>query len=194
MFCKLSLIDAEGADIHSIMVPTHESGKKKKGTLRRISIEDVFYKCEWPGMVIAYRQDWYQNVQHDGSSIPHDFLICAKSAEQGSFYQMDEILACHRRHDSNAGGEEHRLGRLLQRERKLKEIRDYLQILQAFLQEAVLQTDAGRGALKKKFDSMQGRYEALESGRLGQVMGNAVRHWRETRIKTLLCDVFIVLK
>lgn len=196
--CKLSLIDAEGADIHSIMAPTYERHKKGKGNLRQVSIDDVFYKCEWPGMVTAYRQNWYRgwqrNAQQGGSGIPHDFLISARAAEEGSFYQMDEVLACHRRHDSNAGGEEHRLGRLLQKERKLKEIQDYLRILQAFSQEAVLQTEAGNAALRTKLSSMQGRYEALRSGRLSQVLRNAGRHWPETRVKTLLCDVFIVLK
>lgn len=194
--CKLSLIDAEGADIHSIMVPTHK-GNKSKG-LRQVSIDDVFYKCEWPGMVMAYRQNWYrgrqQNLQQGSSGIPHDFLICAMAAEEGGFYQMDEVLASHRRHDNNAGGEEHRLGRLLQKERKLKEIQDYLQILQAFSQEAVLQTETGNAALRTKLSSMQGRYEALQSGRLGQVLGNARRHWRETRVKTLVCDLVIVLQ
>lgn len=192
--CKLSLIDGEGAHIHSVMAPTRETNKKRRGALRRIGIEDVFYKCEWPGMVMAYRREWYQRRQQDGSRIPHDFLICARAAEEGTFYQMDEILACHRRHDSNAGGEEHRLNRLLQRERKLKEIGDYLQILQAFAREDVLRTETGKAALQRKTASMQGRYEALGSGRLGQVLGNAGRHWRETRFKTLVCDVFIVLK
>lgn len=193
--CKLSLIDAEGADIHSIMAPTHERHKRGKENLRQVSIEDVFYKYEWPGMVMAYRREWYQGWPKQGSSgIPHDFLICAKAAEKECFYQMDEVLACHRRHDNNAGGEEHRLGRLLQKERKLKEIQDYIQILQAFSREAVLQTETGNAALQTKLSSMQGRYEALQSGRLGQVLKNAGRHWRETRIKTLLCDLVIVLK
>lgn len=196
--CKLSLIDAEGAEIHSIMAPTRETNKKGKGYLRQINMKDVFYKYEWPGMVMAYRQDWYQGwlpgSKQGGSRIPHDFIICAKAAEEGGLYQMDEILACQRRHDNNTGGEEHRLGRLLQRERKLKEIQDYLRILQAFIQEDVLQTENGNMTLQRKLASMQGRYEALDSGRLGRVLGNAGRHWRETRIKTLLCDVFIVLR
>ena len=149
-------------------------------------------------MVMAYRQDWYRGWQpglkQGGSRIPHDFMICAKAAEEGCLYQMDEILACQRRHDNNAGGEEHRLGRLLQKERKLREVRDYLRILRAFAQEDVLETENGKMTLQRKSTSMQGRYEALESGHLCQVLGNARRHWRETRIKTLLCDVFIVLR
>ena len=193
--CKLCLIDAEGARIHSVMAPTRETKGEQKGELRRVGIEEVFYKCEWPGMVTAYRRNWYQGWQpRGGSAVPHDFLICARAAEEGEFYQMDEVLACHRRHDGNAGGEEHRLGRLLQRERKLREILDYLEILQVFHREDVLRTGNGKAALGRKTASMQGRYEALKSGSLRQVLGNAGRHRRETRIKTLLCDVLIVLK
>lgn len=188
--CKLSLIDAEGADIHSLMAPAYAGGKG--GALRQVSIEDVFYKCEWPGMVMAYRREWYHSHLENVNEIPHDFLICARAAEEGGFYQMDEILAFHRRHDSNAGGEEHRLGRLLRKERKLREIKDYLQILEAFSQKDVLRTDEGKGALQRKLSSMQGRYEALQSGRLSRVLKNAGRHWRETRVKTLVCDLIIV--
>lgn len=192
--CKLSLIDAQGSDIHSVMAPTHGGSGAGQGSLRKVSIEDVFYKCEWPGMVLAYRRQWQQGLHQSFRGIPHDFLICARAAEEGGFYQLDEILAYHRRHDNNTGGEEHRLSRLLQKERKLQEIRDYLQILQSFEEEEALQTEHGKAALNKKTSSMQGRYEALQSGKLRLVLRNAWRHRAETRIKTLLCDVVIVLK
>lgn len=192
--CKLSLIDAQGSDIRSVMTPTHGGSGAGQGSLRKVSIEDVFYKCEWPGMVLAYRRQWQQGLPESSRGIPHDFLICARAAEENGFCQMDEILAYHRRHDNNAGGEEHRLSRLLQKERKLQEIQNYLQILQAFEKESVLQTDQGKAALHRKLSSMQGRYEALQSGKLSLVLGNARRHWGETRMKTLLCDMVIVLK
>lgn len=188
--CKLSLIDAEGRNIRSLMSPTHGNGA---GALRRVGIEDVFYKCEWPGMVLAYRRQWQQGLPCHTPGIPHDFLICARAAEEDGFFQTDEILAYHRRHDSNTGGEEHRISRLLQRDRKLREIRDYLQILGAFEQDDVLRTDSGKAALHRKLSSMQGRYDALQSGKLGRVLANAGRHRRETRLGTLLCDVAIVL-
>lgn len=192
--CKLGLIDAEGSDIHSIMAPTHKGNRAGEGQLRRIRIGDVFYKYEWPGMVMAYRRVWYQGWSGGSYEVPHDFLICARAAEENAFFQMDEILAWHRRHDNNAGGEEHRVNRLLQKERKLKEIQDYLQMLQVLDKQKVLQTEHGISALRSKLDSMQGRYEALQSGRLQRVLGNARKHWSETRVKTLLCDVIIVLK
>lgn len=192
--CKLSLIDAEGAVIHSIMAPTRKGIKKEKGNLRQVSIEEVFYKYEWPGMAMAYRQVWYRGWSRSSSGLPHDFLITVRATEEGCFYQMDKVLACHRRHDNNTAEEEHRLTRLLQRERKLKEVRDYLQLLQTLVREDVLQTESGKAALRRKTASMQGRYEALESGHLSLVLENARRYWRETRAKTLLCDMIIVLK
>lgn len=76
----------------------------------------------------------------------------------------------------------------------MREIRDYLQILQAFDKENVLRTEQGKTALHRKLSSMQGRYDALRSGSLRQVLGNAKRHWKETRVGTLLCDVIIALK
>ena len=114
------------------------------GEVRNVSIADVFYKCEWPGMVLAYRRAWFQGVARDrklgeNSRIPHDFLVCALAAEAHGFLQLDNELAYHRRHDSNAGGEEHRLSRLLNRERKLGEIKNYnrLQIGRASCRERV---------------------------------------------------------
>lgn len=208
--CKFGLIDGEGHDIHSIMAPAQTRGT---GELRNVTISDVFYKCEWPGMVMAYRNEWYRNWSTGSSTptgqnqqeltrtqqisvreltIPHDFLICARAAEEEAFLQMDEELAYHRRHDNNAGGEEHRLKKLLNKQRKLKEIEDYLRILDAFAQEKVLRTQHAQDALRRKRCSMHGRYEALQSGKISEVIKNACGHRNEVRPVTVICDVLIV--
>ena len=199
--CKFGLIDAEGEAIFALMAPSHS---RETGKLREVEVGEVFYKCEWPGMVVAYRNEWYQQwQQHSGrhdsiipyeynSNIPHDFLVCARAAEEKGFWQVDEVLAYHRRHDSNAGGEEHRIRRLLNKSRKLTEIKNYLQILEAFQQEKVLQTEAGRAALDEKYCTMKDRYEALNSGKVSQVLRNAGRHRGNVRLATLLCDLVIV--
>ncbi|MBE5883531.1 MAG: glycosyltransferase [Lachnospiraceae bacterium] len=192
--CKFGLIDAQGSNLQTIMAPTHNRGT---GQLRNVAIEDVFYKCEWPGMVVAYRNAWFQtwfSAMPDTCTIPHDFLICARAAEEQGFLQIDEELAYHRRHDNNAGGEEHRLSKLLNKQRKLKEIEDYLRILDAFTEENVLQTQKGNAALQQKRQSMRDRYEALQSRKIGRVIANAWKHRREVRLVTLICDVVIVKK
>lgn len=189
--CKFGLIDAEGKNIHSVMSPTFSAGT---GRLRQVDIGQVFYKCEWPGMVLAYRRQWYQSWAQISCRIPHDFLLCARAAEENGFLQMDESLAFHRRHGNNAGGEEHRASRLLQKDRKLKEIEVYLNILKGFEQEKVLQTEKGAEALRQKLLSMQGRYDALQSGKLAKVLANAVRHRKDVRAATVVCDLLIVKK
>lgn len=189
--CKFGLIDAEGKDIHTVMAPTRNRGT---GQIRHVTIGDVYYKCEWPGMVMAYRNAWYQTWQTESSQIPHDFLICARAAEEQGFLQLDEELAYHRRHDNNAGGEEHRFSRLLNKQRKLKEIEVYLNILYAFGKEEVLQTQDGKEALQQKLLSMQGRYDALQSGKINRVIKNAWKYRKEMRLATVMCDVAIVKK
>ena len=235
--CKFGLVDAEGKDIHSIMAPAQSHGTEN---LRAVSITDVFRKCEWPGMVIAYRRKWYEErmscwqennkkadcsekeaknaVQKEKTAeqkeevltekkaewwtkgkemhpkIPHDFLVCAWAAEEGGFRQLDQELAYHRRHDSNTGGEEHRIGRLLNASRKQKEIRDYLRILGAFTTEQVLNTKEGEEALKTKKKTMEERYTALCSGKVIAVLKSAWKNRHNTRLVTVVCDVLICLR
>ena len=194
--CLFGLIDAAGKHIHTLMTPTARRGT---GDVRAVSIEQVFYKCEWPGMVLAYRNAWYQKqaagagVRTDGMyRIPHDLLLCVRAAEEGGFCQLEEKLAFHRRHGHNAGGEEHRIRRLLNKERKLKEIADYRRILESLVTGEVMVTERGRQALEQKRRSMTGRYEALRSGKVRRVIGNAWRNRGLVRWGTVVCDVMIV--
>ncbi|MCM1231849.1 MAG: glycosyltransferase [Ruminococcus flavefaciens] len=196
--CKFGLVDGDGKKIRTVMTPVHSGNT---GELREIPIETVFYKCEWPGMALAYRNAWYrewtERLRQNGDEevirrIPHDLLLCAGAAEEHGFYQLDQELAWHRRHSNNAGGEEHRIKKLLRKERKLGEIWTYLKYLQAFLQGAALQTEEGRAALRRKLDSMQGRYEALQSGHMRSVIWNAWRNRDQVRIATVVCDLAIV--
>lgn len=191
--CKFGLIDGADKEIHTMMNPAKTRGT---GCVRKVTVADVFYKCEWPGMVMAYRNEWYQAWAAEKGSeslqIPHDFLIAARAAEENGFLQLDEELAEHRRHDNNTGGEEHRIRRLLNKGRKLAEIERYLSLLDVFKKDEILQTKEGRAELLKKTKSMQGRYAALQSGKLMEVIKNAWRRRRETRWATFLCDLVVV--
>lgn len=187
--CKFNLMDEKEQEIHSIMAPTHAH---ETGEVRNVPVEEIFYKCQWPGMVMAYRRDWYESWTKGNYQIPHDFLIAARAAEEGGFFQLDETLAYHRRHDHNTGGEEHHIRKLLNRDRKLKEIRDYLQILQQFLKEEVLATYTAKLLLNRKTTVMQQREAALQSGRISAVIKNAWKNRKYVRLATAVCDVIIV--
>lgn len=187
--CKFGLIDEQGQEIHSVMTPTRDYGT---GNVRKVPVEEIFYKCQWPGMVMAYRRDWYESWTKGDYQIPHDFLIAARAAEEEGFLQLDEILAYHRRHDHNTGGEEHHILKLLNKNRKLKEIRDYLQILREFQKEEPLTKETARQALNRKTTSMEQREAALLSGKISTVIKNAWKNRENVRLATAVCDVLIV--
>lgn len=189
--CKYGLVDAEGKDIHTLMEPTHNTGT---GAIVPVNIEYIFYKNQWSGMAVAYRRKWYAGWSTGDYDIPHDILICARAAEEQAFVQMDEELVYHRRHDNNAAQEEHRIAKLLNKNRKLKEIEEYIRFLNAFAGRQVLQTKKGQKELQRKLISMQGRYDALKSGKISQVIKNAWKNRAGVRAVTVICDILIVKK
>ena len=113
--CKFGLIDAEGNKISGITAPVRT---KESAAIKPLSIEAVFRKCEWPAMVLAFRQQWFQEWKEmtKGSGIPHDYLFCAKAAEEEGLYQLDMELDSHRLHGDNVEKEEHRLSVLLRKD------------------------------------------------------------------------------
>lgn len=189
--CKFGLIDAKDQKIHSVMAPVHAGGT---ADMKQLGIQNVFRKCEWPAMVLAFRRDWYlgwKEVTED-CKIPHDYLFCAKAAEEKGFYQLDLELACHRRHGENVAKEEHRLGILLKKRRKLEEIEDYLTMLEQFEREGVLKTQEGLHTLHRKRQIMLDRRSALLSGKMLRVIQNKMQYGGEIRFVTFLCDLGIV--
>lgn len=190
--CKFGLINGEGERIRTPMRPTKSGGT---GKAERICLDRVLYKGQWPGMVLAYRRSWYESRKEEFGSaagrVPHDLLLCVKAAEENGFYQLDEELAWHRRHENNTGGEEHRIRRLLNRDRKLREVQDYIQILEALEEGRVAKTEAGRESLARKRRIMQERYEALRAGSLKRVLKNAWKDRDAVRPATVLCDAVL---
>lgn len=186
--CSFGLVDGKGENIKAVMRPSHGMGNNK---LKPINIYEIFYRYEWPGMVLAYRNVWYSEWDKTGGKIPHDILLCAKAAEEKAFFQMNEILAWHRRHECNTAAEEHRIRKLLNKKRKLWEIEKYLIMLEQFDKDEILQTEEGIRILQEKLTAMRSRYNALKSGKIRRVLKSAVENYRCVRLVTVICDVLI---
>lgn len=187
--CRFGLIDGAGKDIKAVMEPSHSTGS---GERKAVHLHDVFYRYEWPGMVLAYRNAWYRNWVKTIGEIPHDIFLCAKAAEEGTFLELDETLAWHRRHENNTAAEEHRIRKLLNKGRKFWEIEKYLKMLEQFEQCEVFQTEEGRRTLQEKLTAMRSRYAALQSGKIRRVLQSAWENRRNVRLATVVCDVLIV--
>jgi glycosyltransferase involved in cell wall biosynthesis len=197
--CKFGLLTINGDQLHTWMNPGKSRETKKS---RDIRLADIFGKYQWPGMVLAYRRRWmedlYSHVFHGNGellrSVPHDFLLATWAAETETFLQLDETLAYHRRHDKNAAKEEHRVSKLLNRERKLWEIEKYKEMLDAMIQGNVLQTASGRQELKEKHQAMEERYQILYTGKIIKLLRSLWKFRRTVRVETAICDMIIVCK
>lgn len=190
--CKYEIVDSEGRQIHTVMNPTHNHGT---GQLREITVDDVLRKYEWPGMVLAYKKSWFDHnliVEGEDSfpSVPHDLILCLLGAERKSFYQINQVLSYHRRHENNAAKEEHRIHKLLNKERKIQEVEEYIIMLLNLLTSKALKEQETYRLLKKKLEAMQARMKALKKGKLA-VLTTAWKYRRLTRAFTLICDFII---
>ena len=56
----------------------------------------------------------------------------------------------------------------------------------------ILRTEAGKRILTEKLRTMEGRYEALQSGSMWQVLLRAFRDRRNVRVATVVCDLLSV--
>lgn len=191
--CKMELVDAEGKDIKTLIKPNYS---KETGQVRNVSLEQVLYKNEWSGMVLAYRNEWYQQNKDviDNLKIPHDLSLCIRGALGHGMHQMDCVLAWHRRHENNAAGEEHRIQKLLDKERKLADIRKYQSYMEAVLQSADEKDNPELDAICKKYEQMKRREELLTDGKAIPVIKNYWKNRKDIRFFTFLCDWLICLK
>ncbi len=189
--CKFGIIDAENKKIKSVTNPVRS---KETGKVRNLSVKDLFFKCEWPSMVLAFSSEWYLSWESisDSTEIPNDYLFCAKASEENGFYQLDKELALHRIHDNNTGKEEYKLFKILNKQRKIEEINEYLRILDAFKNEKIFNCDNSVEELEAKKAIMQSRKKVLESGKISSVIKNWMKNRKSIRTKTFLCDLWII--
>jgi hypothetical protein len=197
--CKFGLINNDGVNIKAYMNPGNSRESEK---CRSVNLKDIFGKYQWPGMVLAYRRSWanvfcqlmFRESPDLPKLIPHDFLLAAWAAETQTFLQLDKTLAYHRRHNQNAAKEEHRIGKLLNRERKIWEIQKYNAMLDAMIKGNVLQTQIGRQELRHKLEAMEARLLALQNGKISKLIGDLWKYRRVIRMEAFVCDMIIVLR
>lgn len=191
--CKYSIVDSQGRLVHTVMNPTQHQIHNQN---REITVSDVLYRYEWPGMVLAYKREWFEHLISDAEidenykAIPHDMLLCLLGAESKRFIQLEQVLSSHRRHENNAAKEEHRIRVLLNKERKIGEIENYLSMLENIVSANVLKQQETYEILRAKQEAMQARYLALKTGKL-EVLRTAWKYRRMTRIFTWMCDFLI---
>lgn len=190
--CKGGIVDSEGKPIKSIM---HKE-EKEDDSLSPVSVKDIMSAYRWPGMLMCIRKEFFHKIYNSIAEIalPHDlaFTICA--ADINGFYEYNYIGAYHRRHDNNTAREEHRVSKLLDLKRKLKDITETSAYMHTAM-EADLPIKADSYALiKYKLDYLNNRKDCLEN-RKGKELIQLYRGDKEHmfRLASFICDFWIVL-
>lgn len=189
--CLLAAVDEQGQQLKGLLTPKEQHGSE----LTPVSVQEVLYKDCWAGMTLVYRNAFYRQIQSQvqDSSMPHDRALWTLAADRGGFYQLNETLVYHRRHEQNTCKEEHRIDKLMRYERKLQEIQVYMEYMRGFLSEQITLTAPTKEAVQRKLERLKVRYDNLRERRIFRILSDYGKHPSEIRLTTLLCDLGIVI-
>lgn len=165
----------------------------KKIECKKITIHDILYYYDWPGMCMCYRREFGEEVisRSESSNIPHDMALGIVAAEFESFFCINQKFQYHRRHENNLAMEEHRVNKLLKKDRKIAEIEKYIEMLQEMLKSSCLTKEHSIYQVIQKKEIMQERLFNLQTGNRKNILGQYLKHKGEIRLMTLVCDWII---
>ena len=189
--CRYGIVDANGQQINSVV----DRKANESGSICAVCVEDIMTAYRWPGMVMCIRKDFFNEIAACiyNCDVAHDFMFAVLSADKGSFYEYDYIGAFHRRHDNNTAREEHRISKLLNMQRKLKDIAVTQTLWNNFLSANLPVDPTTRKTVARRVDLLNMRKEALEGKNLIGVLKLYFGNWKLLRLNSFVCDVWLAL-
>ena len=190
--CKYGIIDANGVEQHSVVEPE----ANENGDLKQVSISDVMRAYRWPGMLMCLRKKYFEKLisQVYDCEVAHDFMFITLSCDTGGFYEYNYVGAYHRRHDNNTAREEHRVTKLLNLERKLKDISVTKKLYNNFLNFDVPVSESTKNVISDRLSLLEQRGQAIENKNLFGIIGIYLKNkGGYLRFKSFVCDVWLVL-
>lgn len=190
--CRHGIIDAQGQTIQSVV----EGTARQDEAILSIGVKDILQAYRWPGMIMCLRGDFFRELlpRIKDCDVAHDFMFCMCAADRDSFLEYGYLGAYHRRHDNNTAREEHRISKLLNLEKKLKEIGATKALWNNFLSADLPLQENTRQLLTRRLDSLCAREAALARKSLWKILAvyrNDPDHF--LRIKSLICDLWLVV-
>ncbi len=188
--CKYGIIDTLGQPQHSIVEPN----AKENNALVSVSVEDIMRAYRWPGMVMCLRQEFFLSllpaIEHCHAA--HDLVFAVSAADQNGFYDFNYIGAHHRRHGNNTAKEEHRVSKLLNRQRKLSDIADAKSTWTNLLAGELPLRRENSELIRRRLDLMIEREQAIRTRSLKQLITLYKNNKKLLRIPSFICDVWLI--
>lgn len=186
--CRYGIIDEAGNRLKGLLVEKSDDS----GKLTQISPHDIMKSLRWPGMTMSLRRDFFNTAKPfcGDLNVIHDVVLALFAAEKGGFYEYQYLGCYHRRHGNNAAGEEHRVCKLLDLERKLAEMVAYNRILERLLQGELPLPIANEG-IQQKYQFSSEREKMIRQRRLFPLL-KIYRHYGNMPLRSMLLDLWLI--
>lgn len=189
--CKYEIIDENDHVMHGILArPQKETFK-----LSRVTTVDLLRGFYWPGMLMCIRSGFLKELLPKvmDLSIAHDRILSHCASDKGLFYEYDYVGSYHRRHGNNTAEEEHRVLKLLNRERKLHDVAVAKKLYSAMLAADLPLEQESVNLIQTRLDLLEKREIALTEKSLKKVVRLYTGDGRQLLRKTaFLCDIWLV--
>ncbi len=190
--CKFQIMDAEDRVMHGILA----GSGKETFAVRQVAEVELLQAFYWLGMLMCVRKSFLGDILPYAKdlSIAHDRVLSHCAADRGQFYDYDYIGAYHRRHENNTAREEHRVSKLLDLQKKLKEIAVTEKLWTDMLEADLPLSEESRQRMRQRTALLLEREKALceksVSGVLRLYKKDGGKYLRK---KSLICDVWLAL-
>lgn len=187
---QYGVIDETGKSINNIMTPFGIQNHR----IIKIPFNKIFYKYNWPGMTMVIRNSFFHAIYSAKlDKLPHDLVFACLAAEKDSFFVFNYVGSYHRRHSNNLALEEHKIGKLLKRTRKISEIESYNRLLQELIMSDIFDMKESREYVKKRLTLSSRRLIYIKSRKVAHTIILYIKNIKELRIKSLICDLVLEL-
>lgn len=185
---KFGMIDANGDVMYGIL----EKRTAGTGELRKIMHLDLLRAFYWPGMIMCVRGVFFDEILEiiKMHTVAHDRVFAHFAAERNGFYEYDYIGAYHRRHENNTANEEHRISKLLNRQRKLRDMRDHSDMLKGLFNISLPFSKESIDLIQEKLELSLLREKAVEDRDL-KALKEVYKAKKLTRKTSYICDIWL---
>ena len=186
---KFGMIDGEGNEMHGVL----ERRAKETGELREINHLDLLKAYYWPGMIMCVRKSFFDDICElvNSHAVAHDRVLAHFAAEKKGFFEYDYIGAYHRRHGNNTANEEHRIFKLLNRQRKLRDMRDHSEMLKGLLEIELPFSKESVAFIQESLNLSLAREQAV-ADRDKKKLKEVYKNKEMTRKISYICDLWLI--
>lgn len=190
--CMFEIMDGQDQVMHGLLA------RKQKETfaLKPVTCRDLLRGFRWLGMLMCIRGEYLRSLLPVAKDLPiaHDWVLSYCAADRERFYEYEYVGAYHRRHDNNAAREEHRVTKLLDLPKKLKEISVSKKLWQDLLQADLPFGQDSRKQMEQRLALLEQREDALRNKSLGKILRlYGADGGQYLRKASLLCDIWLVI-